>query len=165
MATVTRERLRGCDGFRVETPGGLVGWVEETWLGQAAEPAALAVRALDGRRALLFADDVEAVLEDRETVVLRREPTLLELEAPRIDGTGSRVTASWSTTGAVLEPPRKPAFLRRVVLGRRPWRLGPPPRPWVERPLWQVIALLYAGIILLAALVMTLAFSVAQALA
>jgi hypothetical protein len=51
-----------------------------------------------------------------------------------------------------------------AVVGR-PWRLAPPRRPWLERPLWQVIGLLYAGIILLAALVMTLAFSVAQALA
>ena len=39
------------------------------------------------------------------------------------------------------------------------------PRPVEERPLWQVICLLYAGIILLAAIVMTLAFSVAGALA
>jgi hypothetical protein len=38
-------------------------------------------------------------------------------------------------------------------------------RTLVERPLWQVVGLLYAGIVLLAALVMTLAFSVAQALA
>lgn len=165
MATVTQERLRGCDGFRVETPTGLLGWVEETWLGRAGEPAALAVRALDGRRALLLADDVETVLAGQDTVVVGREPTLLELAAPRIDGTRSPVTASWSTTGAVLEPPRAPGLLRRLVLGRRTWRLAPPPRPWVERPLWQVAGLLYAGIIVLAALVMTLAFSVAQALA
>lgn len=164
MATVRQARLRGCDGFRVETPEGLLGWVEEAWLGPAAEPAALAIRTLDGRRALLLAEDVEAVLEDEETVLLRGEPKLLELEAPRIDGT-SPVSASWSTTGAVLEPPRPPGVLRRLALARRPWRLAPPPGPWVERPLWQLMALLYAGIILLAALVMMLAFAVAQALA
>jgi len=122
MATVTQERLRRCDGFRVETPERLVGWVEETWLDPADEPAALAVRAPDGRRGFLRVEDVDAVLEDGETVVVREEPSLLELEAP-------------------------------------------PPRQWVERPLWQVIGLLYAGIIMLAALVMTLAFSVGQALA
>lgn len=122
MATVAPERLRRCDGFRVETPERLVGWVEETWLDPADEPAALAVRAPDGRRGFLRVEDVDAVLEDGETVVVRGEPSLLELEAP----------------------------LRR---------------PWVERPLWQVIGLLYAGIITLAALVITLAFLVGRALA
>jgi hypothetical protein len=165
MATITRERLRGCDGFRIETDAGLIGWVEETWLGPASEPAALAVRAVDGRRALLLADDVDAILEEAETVIVHGEPRLLELEAPRIAGARLPVSASWSTTGALIEPPRAPGFLRRLLLGRRPWRLGPPPGSWTERPLWQVILLLYAGIILLAALVMTLAFSVAQALA
>jgi hypothetical protein len=53
---------------------------------------------------------------------------------------------------------------RDAIVASRPRRPAPPPRP-SERPLWQVIGLLYAGIILLAALVMTLAFSVAQALA
>ena len=52
-------------------------------------------------------------------------------------------------------------FRDTVASGREP---PPLPRP-SERPLWQVIGLLYAGIVLLAALVMTLAFSVAQALA
>ena len=162
MATV---RPCSCDGFRVETDEGLIGWVEETWLGPASEPAALAVRAVDGRRALLLADEVDTILEEDEAVIVHRQPRLLELEAPRIDGTRSPVSASWSTTGALIEQPRAPGFLRRLLLGRRLWRLGPPPGPWTERPLWQLILLLYAGIILLAALVMTLALSVARALA
>jgi hypothetical protein len=51
-----------------------------------------------------------------------------------------------------------------AVVGR-PWRLAPPRPRRMERPLWQVVGLLYAGIILLAALVMTLAFLVARVLA
>jgi hypothetical protein len=149
MAIVPQERLRDCDGFRVDSPRGPLGWVEETWLGPAGEPAALAVRALDARRALLLAEDVDAVLEEGETVVVRGDAKLLELEAPRIDDTRAPLRASWTTTGEVLEPSR----------------LRPPPTPWVERPVWQVVAALYGTIIVLAALVMTLAFSVAQALA
>jgi hypothetical protein len=53
---------------------------------------------------------------------------------------------------------------KTAIVGR-PWHPAPPRRRRVERPLWQMIGLLYAGIILTAALVMTLAFSVAQALA
>ena len=167
MAIPTRERLTDCDGFRIESPSGLVGWVEETWLGPSGDPLALAVRALDGRRGLLVAEDVEAVLSEGETVVARRDARLLELDAPRIED-GSRdstVRASWRTTGAVLEPPAPPGLLRQLILARRPWRLAPPPATPSERPVYQTVAFLYAGIVLLAASVMALAFLLAEALA
>jgi hypothetical protein len=146
MATVPRERLTACDGFRVESPNGRLGRVEETWLGADGEPAALAVRALDGQRGLLLSADVEAVLADVEAVVVRPDARLLELDAPRVEDTRSPVRASWATTGGVLEPR--------------------PPLPLVrDRPVWQIALLLYAGIVLLAAVVITAAFAVAQALA
>jgi hypothetical protein len=162
MATVPRERLIECDGFRVEAPRGLLGWVEETWLGPDAEPAALAVRTLDGQCGLLLADDVVSVLGDEETIVLQPETRLLELGPPRLDGTPP-LQASWSTTGATIEPPAPPGVIRRAVLARRPWRLAPPAGPR-ELAVWQIVLLLYAGIVLLGAIVMLAAFTVAAAL-
>jgi hypothetical protein len=162
VATIPRQRPAECDGFRVEAPRGLLGWVEETWLGRDSEPAALAVRTLDGQRGLLRAEDVVSVLGDEETVVVRPDARLLELGAPQLDGKGP-LHASWSTTGATIEPPAPPGPLRRAVLARRTWRLAPPAEPR-ERPVWQVAVLLYAGIAVLAALMMVAAFAVAAAL-
>jgi hypothetical protein len=162
MATLTRERLSECDGFRVEAPRGLLGWVEETWLGPDTEPAAFAVRTLDGQRGLLVADDVLSVLDDQETVVLAAGARLLELGAPRLDH-AQPPHASWSTTGATIDPPPPPGFVERAALARRPWRLARPTAPH-ERPLWEIAVLLYAGIILLGAAVMLAAFAVAAAL-
>ena len=103
------DRSRGCDGFRVESARGLIGWIEETWLGPANESTALALRMLDGRRGLLVIDDVEAVASERELVVVRSEARVLELDVPRIAavaGDGGRpahVSASWTTTGELLK--------------------------------------------------------------
>ncbi len=150
MATVARQRLSGCDGFRIELSSGLVGWVEETWLGPSGEPTAMAVRMLDGRRGLLVADEVEAVDSEGELIVVRPRGVLLELDAPRVDvivadaELPSVVSASWRTTGALLEPP---------------------PSSEAERPVWQSVALLYAGITLLASLEIGLAFLVAYLVA
>ena len=128
MATIAPKRLSGCDGFRVESPRGQLGWVEEPWLGPDAEPAALAVRTRDGERRLLVADAVEAVLDEEHTVVVRRDADLLKPDASRLEG------------------------------------IAPPAAAPRERPLWQIVALLYAGITLLAAVVMVAAFTVAQVL-
>ena len=162
MATLPWQLLSACDGFRVETPRGLVGWVEETWLGPDAEPAALALRTIDAQRGLLLAADVVSVIEDEETVVIRPQAGLLELGAPLLDET-LPLHASWSTTGAMVEPPAPQGPLRRAALARRPWRLAPPPEPR-ERPIWQIAAVLYAAIIVLAALFMLAAFAIAAAL-
>ena len=50
--------LRGCDGFKVEATHGLLGWVDEPWLGPDGEPAGLALRLIDGRRVFVLARDV-----------------------------------------------------------------------------------------------------------
>jgi hypothetical protein len=162
MATVPRQRLSACDGFRVEEPRGLLGWVEETWLGPDAEPAALAVRTLDGQRGLLFADDVVSVGEDDETVLVAAEARLMELGQPRLDP-GEPLHASWTATGATIEPPEPPGLLKRATLARRPWRLAPPAEPR-ERPLWQIALVLYGAIVVAAAVFMLAAFTIAAAL-
>jgi hypothetical protein len=146
MATVVRRELLGCDGFRVESPQGLLGWVEETWLGAGQEPAALAVRTLDGRRGLLLAEDVDVVLANDELVLMDGEGRLLELDAPRLSrsSNGATLAAAWQTTGRTLEPPSPPGPVQRALLAVRPWRLAPPPGPRGERPLWQIVAVLYA---------------------
>jgi hypothetical protein len=161
MATVARHDLRGCAWFRLESPEGLLGWVEEIWLGPAEEPAALAVRTIDGRDGLLLAEDVEAVAEDSELVLMRPEGRLLELEVPRISSADG-LSASWSATGEPLDPPPEPpGAVDRALLAIRPWRLAPPPRPGAERPLWQQIVALYTGLALVVSLVIGLSFLVA----
>src|SRR5438552_259053 len=166
MATVVQHRLLGCDGFRVESPEGLLGWIEETWLGPSREPTALAIRTIDGRRGLLVAGEIETVDLERELVVMRRGGRLLELDVPHaeiasVDGAAD-VSASWQTTGEVLEPPLPPGPVRRALLALRPWRLAPPRRPEAERPLWQIVAVLYTSLALIVTLVIGLAFLVAR---
>ena len=51
MATVVRYVLAGCEGFRVESSQGLLGWVEETWLegykaGQSKRPLIFIMRSI-----------------------------------------------------------------------------------------------------------------------
>jgi hypothetical protein len=164
MAVVPRERLDACDGFRVESGPGLIGWVEETWLGTGDEPAALAVRTFDGRRGLVLADDVETVLEEDETVVVRPAARLLELAAPHLEPAGSQPLASWRTTGATLEPPTPPGRLRAVLLAHRAWHPAARPTAPEERPIWQIALVLYAGIAVLAGTFIAVAFAVAAAL-
>ena len=166
MATVARDDLAGCEGFRLESPVGLLGWVEEIWLGPAGEPAALAIRTIDGRDGLLVAQEVETVVPESELVVMRRDGRLLELDVPRIerapsDGT-RRLSASWRTTGETLELPWPPGPFRRLMLALRPWRLAPPPRVGADRPLWQVIAVLYTTLAVIVGLVIAAAFIVAR---
>jgi hypothetical protein len=166
MATVARTDLTLCDGFRVESPEGLLGWVEEPWLSAAGEATALAVRLLDGRRALLLAEDVTGVAVESEEVFARAQGALLELGPPRLerfDADGGRPTlvASWRTTGAVLEPPPPPGLLRRTALSVRPWRLAPPPPEGSDTPPWQSIALMLVLVGVLIVVEITVAFVVA----
>lgn len=166
MGTVVPERLLGCDGSRVESPEGLLGWVEETWLGPSREPTALAIRTIDGRRGLLAAEEIETVILERELVVMRRGGRLLELDVPHVEIASVQgapvVSASWQTTGQLLEPPLPPGPVRSALLVLRPWRLAPPPRPEAERPLWQLVAVLYTSLALIVGLVIGLAFLVAR---
>ncbi|HSC51502.1 MAG TPA: hypothetical protein VLD16_14670 [Gaiellaceae bacterium] len=162
MATVVRHELAGCEGFRLETPRGLVGWVEETWLGAADEPVALAIRLIDGRDGLLLAEDVEAVVADSELLLMRAGARLLELDVPHVQtASPGELSASWRTTGELLQLPDPPGPLTRGLLGIRPWRLAPPPRPAAERPLWLTLVEVYAALTLIVGLLIGLDFLVA----
>jgi hypothetical protein len=163
MATVVRHELAGCEGFRLECPHGLAGWVEETWLGAADEPVALVIRLIDGRDGLLLAEDVETVNREHERLTMRSGARLLELELPHVDSSSADgLSASWRTTGAPLELPERPDVVSRALLAIRPWRLAAPPRPWSERPAWVTVLLLYITIALIVALLIGLDFLVAK---
>jgi hypothetical protein len=150
---VSREDLRACDGFGVESAEGTIGWVEEVWLDDADEPEALAIRTTEGRRALLRVDDIESLDTEYGWVVVGPEPRLLELDAPRVDGS---LVASWGTTGNVLPVPSAPGLADRVLRRSRPRRARRE-----ERPIWQVVGVLYGVLVLLIVGFMTLAFLVA----
>jgi hypothetical protein len=168
VPTLVRDLLRDCDGFRIESPAGFVGWVEESWLGPSDEPTALAVRTLDGRRGLLLADRVLAVVRESEVVDVPSGVQLLELDVPRmepiqIDGAhSSPIAASWRTTGEPLSVPPPPGMLRRAMLMLRPWRLAPPARSGAERPIWELVGVLYAVLAVLVAFLVGLSFLVAH---
>jgi len=166
VATIDREiPLLGCEGFRVESPLGMLGWVEETWLGPSGEAAALAVRTTDGRDGLLLIEDVDSALYESEVVLMRRAGRLLELDVPRLESVGNgsgAITASWQTTGEVLELPPPPGMFRHALLAMRPWRLAPPPRPEAERSLLQLVAALYTALAVIVALIIVIAFLVAK---
>src|SRR5262249_57900861 len=109
MAVVARHELAHCEGFRVEAPNGLLGWVEEPWLGPGDVPAALAVRTIDGRDGLLLTEDVAIVDRHAERLRMRPGARLLELEIPRVAaGSSNGLVASWRATGAPLEPMPRP---------------------------------------------------------
>jgi hypothetical protein len=156
MATVVdRHELHDTLDFVVESAEGDLGRVEEVWLGPADEPQALAVRLRDGSRALLLAQDVIAVDREHRWVVVDPSPELLELDAPRLDGDGSgRLAASWTTTGAVVhpEPPQPLAGLHRRLSRHVPRA--------AERPLWQLIAILYTSLTVIVLAVVGLVFLV-----
>jgi hypothetical protein len=161
MATVARPRgLHGTEDFAVESPDGAIGRVEEIWLGPTDEPRALAVRTSDGSHALLLDEDVLSVDRDRRWVVVRAQPELLELSPPRLapsDGDHSAsLAASWSTTGALVHPapPARLGGLRRRMRRTNP-RVA-------ERPLWQLVAILYGSVAFIVAFVVALVFVVAR---
>lgn len=162
MATVVRHQLAGCEGFRLEAPQGLVGWVEERWLGAADEPVALAIRLIDGRDGLLLAEDVEAVVAENELLVVRGGGRLLGLDVPHVQtASPDGLSASWRTTGELLELPDPPRLVDRTLLGIRPWRLASPPEPAAERPLWLTLVEVYAAITVIVGLLIGLDFLVA----
>jgi hypothetical protein len=156
--------LRGTDGFVVESPSGDVGWVEEVWLGEGDEPRALAVQTVDGRHALLRADDVEAVEREQHWVVVREGQELLELNAPRIRTSNGRIVAVWETTGEALRAPAEPAW----HLPHLPQR-GPHPHPRLAAagrrirrwPPWLSIGVLLCALFVIGATLMAAAFLLA----
>jgi hypothetical protein len=64
------------EGYTVESPDGSIGWVEEVWLGERRTPRALAMRTVDGTRALLLAEQVAAVDHEHGLGRSRRRPAL-----------------------------------------------------------------------------------------
>jgi hypothetical protein len=155
-AAAASTRLHGTDGYVVETAAGDVGWVEELWLGEEDEPRAVAVRTSDGRHGLLLDEQVLAVDRENHWIVVPPEPTLLELDAPRIVADGSTPSASWTTTGAEFPAP---ARRRRVLPALR--RAAPSLTARKEWPLWRSVATLLASIAFLVALTITLAYVIA----
>jgi hypothetical protein len=150
------------DGFRVETDDGLLGWVEEAWLGEQDELDALALRLLDGRRALVLAADVESVVPEREYVGVRGGVRMLELGPPHVVRNGpNRIAASWQTTGELIQAPKPPGKLRHALLQLRPWRLAPPPAPGGEQSVGRALLVLLPLLGLLIAVEIALAFVVA----
>jgi hypothetical protein len=148
--------LQSCDGFSVEGADRLLGWVEETWLDESGQPAALAVRINNGRRALMLIDAVRAVDADTQRVIVAGHPELQELEPPRIALDDSTLAASWRTTGAVLEPAGAasaavpPAVAASRTLTARH-----------ERPIWQIAVFAFACLASVVVFEIALAFSVA----
>src|SRR5206468_4422872 len=85
-SVIDAERLQALEeseGYTVESPNGSIGWVEEVWLGERSEPHALAMRTIDGTRALLLAEQVAAVDREHGWVVVEPDPRLRELDPPR----------------------------------------------------------------------------------
>jgi hypothetical protein len=163
MATVVRHELAGCEGFRVESAQGLLGWVEETWLGSAGEPAALAVRTIDGRDGLLLAEDVDWVIAESELLHMHAGARLLELDFPRIEvPSNNGLAASWRTTGELLEPPDPPGALDRALLSIRPWRLAPPRRADADPSFWQALVGLYVALAVIVGVMIGLCFLIAR---
>ena len=155
MATVERRRtpltsLRNADGYVVESPHGDVGEVEEVWLDPDG-PCALAVRVKDGRRALLLDRDVVAVDPEHRWVVVPEEAQLLELDAPRLSRDGGAPAATWSTTGNRVG----------IAPSERPTERSTDHATGGERPLWQMVAILYAALLVIVVFVIALVFAVA----
>jgi hypothetical protein len=74
-ATWSRKHwLRHCEGYRVEMPGGALGFVETVFLSEDDEPVTIAVRtgAAETRIVLVPLDAVKQILPECEAVVLRQ---------------------------------------------------------------------------------------------
>jgi hypothetical protein len=156
MATVAQ--LQSCDGFTVEGPAGCLGWVEETWLDGDDHPAAVAVRTVDGRRALLLAEAVVAVDPDAQEVLVGPEVDMLALDPPRLADVDGTIAATWRATDehlvatptAAHAAPVKPALVAaRTTTATH------------ERALWQTVLLALAFLAGLIAAEIGLAFGVA----
>jgi hypothetical protein len=134
------------------------------WLGPHDDPLALAVKRIDGRRGLLAAADVTAVVREQDWVVVPSSTPLLELNAPRLEtpdpGSDARLVASWATTGAALPPAPPPNAIRRRPFARAPLRVPPATEgePSADPVVWRAVALLYVGILGVVTTVITLAF-------
>ena len=120
---------------------------------------------VDGRDGLLLAEDVGTLDRDRRLLTMRTGARLLGLDPPRIatespDG----ISASWSTTGELSEPPVSRGAVERVLIAMGRRRLVPPPRraePQRDRPTWLTLLLLFATIAVIVGVLIGLDFLVA----
>ena len=159
MATDTQITIGNSDGFEVLTPRGFIGWVEETWLDGRDDPTAFVLRISDGRRGLLLAESVMDCVRDRRSLLVGSDVRVLELEPPHIDG---ELSATWRATGVAIDLPEPPGPLHHALVERlhRPIVSTPAPRP-SERPLWQLLAILYSCLGLIALTLVGLDFLIA----
>ncbi|HZO61535.1 MAG TPA: hypothetical protein VFB35_00985 [Gaiellaceae bacterium] len=142
--------LRDVDGFRVATPGGRIGWVEERWLDDAGETTAVAVRLPDGQRGLVLRDDVAEVRPDESLIEVRPDARLLELEPPHLKpGPDGVLSASWTTSGHALALPSlsPPAPVASAPVNSEPSFFGS-------------LIVLYAGLLVIACFLTGLCFLV-----
>jgi hypothetical protein len=164
MASATE--LRNADGFLVESSAGDVGWVEEVWLDDVDEPRALALQILDGRHALLRAEDVLAVEPEQRWVVVRPEQELLELDAPRVRTSNGTILASWATTGELLRAPSEPRWHMPVHLPHRDLhghpRMAAASRRIQRWPAWLAVGALYLALACIVGLLIAFAFLIAH---
>jgi hypothetical protein len=110
-------QLRGTEDYAVETPAGEIGRVEEVRAG------ALAVRTRDGTRALLRGNDVLTVDREHHWVVVDEHPTLVEL----------------ASGGTIHPEPIDRLAVVRAAFQRHLPHLA-------DRPLWQLVAILYGAL-------------------
>jgi hypothetical protein len=138
-------------GYTVQSAGGTIGRVEEVWLGPEGESQAIAVRTNEGDDALLLAEDVLAVDVEHRWVVVGEHPDLLELAPPRLEAHGGgRLEASWATTGTVVHPEPHGRFARPGKTKHDSSPASP------ERPLWQLVGILYGAVTLIVLAVLAL---------
>jgi hypothetical protein len=124
------------DGFRVDAPGGRIGWVEEMWLDDEGATTAAVVRLPNERRALLVHDDVDEILPEHRSVAVRPDARLLELDPPHLGvGAHGALEASWATSGKALVLPELQAPPVRSTGG--------------ESSLVTSVAVLYAGLVVI----------------
>ena len=149
MRIGARTPIGNIDGFRVEAPGGRIGWVEEMWLDDVGETTAAVVRLSSAQRALLVHDEIDEVLPDERTIAVRPDARLLELDPPHLGiGSDGGLEASWSTSGNALALPE----LLPTVPAARP--------AGSESSLFTSVVVLYAGLFVIACALTGLCFLV-----
>ena len=150
MQIGARTPIGNIDGFRVEAPGGRIGWVEEMWLDDEGATTAAVVRLPNARRGLLVHDEIEEILPDVRAIRVRPDARLLELDPPHLGvGANGAFEASWTTSGTTLSLPELQ------------------PTPPVVRPengdsssLLTSVVVLYAGLFVIACVLTGLCFLV-----
>lgn len=106
MRVAARTPIGNVDGFRVEAPGGPIGWVEEMWLDEDGETTAAVVRLPRSRRGLLVRDEMDEIVPEERLITLLPGARLLELDPPHLEtGVDGALEASWATSGNALALP------------------------------------------------------------